>query len=250
MLPDTIGRWVRRLRSRRAGRVSRARVEQVLGRRLYDLTLYDQALRHRSLMRNQPTGHLRSNERLEFLGDAVLGLAVAEYLYRTFPDRNEGFLTRTRSKLVSGVALSKYAVHIGLDRILLMSDDMERSNGRSNPSILADGFEALLGALYLDQGLDVARSFVLDVLDDHVDIDEVVERRENYKSLLLEHAQARGWSQPRYRVLTESGPSHNKEFRVEVLLNDQPHGRGTGRSKKKAEQRAAKEALRDLMTDL
>ena len=237
----------RRLRRRTDHAIDPEQIRALVGLRTGDLTLYEQALRHRSLLRNQPKRQLESNERLEFLGDAVLGMAVAEFLYENYPDKNEGFLTRTRSKLVSGDALAQYAHAIGLDEMILMSDDMERAGGRKNTSILADAYEAILGALYLDQGLSAARTFILKTINDHVNLSEVVQRRENYKSLLLEYAQAHGLSQPRYTVLAERGPSHRREFSVEVLLNNKSYGKGTGYSKKTAEQRAAQKALKHFL---
>jgi ribonuclease-3 len=175
-----------------------------------------------------------------------LGLAVAEFLFDRYPDRNEGFLTRTRSKLVSGKAISKYAKTMGLGNLIQMSDDMERAGGRNNATLLANAFEAILGALYLDHGLDAARDFTLHTIDDQVNLTELVSRKENYKSMLLEYAQACGWKQPRYQVVEEKGPSHQREFTVDVLLNNEALGRGIGRSKKSAEQRAAREAMLNL----
>ncbi|MDX1530955.1 MAG: ribonuclease III [Rhodothermales bacterium] len=226
--------------------VSREAVEELLGMPVADLALFERALRHRSVLRGQPNSHLRSNERLEFLGDAVLGAVVAERLYETFPDRDEGFLTRTRAKLVSGPALATYAEALGLGPLLLLSSNMEGAEGRSNPSILADAFEAVLGALYLDQGFEAARAFVAALIDEHVDLTEVAEQRSNFKSLLLEYVQARGWGQPVYRIAAEEGPSHARTFTMEVLVVDRVLGQGQARSKKQAEQQAAREALARL----
>ena len=211
-----------------------------------DLALYEQALRHRSLLRGQPRSHLYSNERLEFLGDAVLGFVVAEYLYRHFPDETEGFLTRLRAKLVNGLALAHYAESIDLGLLILMSENMVQTQGRHNQTILADAFEAVIGALYLDRGINAARRFIHRTMLDHADLTGLAAKRDNYKSLLLEYVQAEGWSQPQYRVVTEEGPSHNRTFTVEVLVNEVPHGRGEAGSKKSAEQKAAREALKRL----
>lgn len=208
-----------------------------------DLALYEQALRHRSLLRGQRESHRFSNERLEFLGDAVLGFVVAEYLYERFPERDEGFLTRVRAQLVNGKALARNAEAIRLGDHILMSLNMAQTEGRKNQSILADAFEALIGALYLDLGLPAARRFIHSTLLIPINLDELVKRRDNYKSLLLEFAQARGWPQPTYRVTSEEGPSHAKAFTVEVLVNGVPYGTGTAKSKKRAEQRAARVAL-------
>ena len=208
--------------------------------------LYELALRHASLVRHKKHRHLKSNERLEFLGDAVLGLAAAEFAYEKFPDQNEGFLTRLRSKLVNKRALAGYAKTIELQHLLEMSEDMDRAGGRLNASMLANAFEAFLGALYLDHGYIPARQFVLATIARSVDISEVAERRENYKSLLLEFAQSKKWPQPTYKVLSEEGPGHQREFLVEVIIGSETFGTGQGRSKKMAEQRAAKSALKYL----
>ena len=208
-----------------------------------DLALYEQALRHRSLLRGQPRSHLYSNERLEFLGDAVLGFVVAEYLYRHFPDETEGFLTRLRAKLVNGQALAHYAESIDLGLHILMSENMVQTQGRRNQTILADAFEAVIGALYLDRGIDAARRFIHRTMLDHADLSGLAAKRDNFKSLLLEYVQAEGWPQPQYRVVTEEGPSHDRTFTVEVLVNEIPYGRGEAGSKKSAEQKAAHEAL-------
>jgi ribonuclease-3 len=241
--------WLRRLlgRDRRLpSGVDRARVERMLGMGVRDLRLFEHALKHRSIFRGAVTTGIESNERLEFLGDAVLGAVVAERLYSRFPAHDEGFLTRMRANLVNGQALAGYARSLGLGRIILMSDNAAQGEGRDNPTILADAFEAVVGALYLDQGFDAARRFVLRVLDREVDLDEVAGQRSNHKSLLLEYAQARGWGQPAYVVVSEEGPSHERRFTVEVLVDNIPRGQGSARSKKQAEQVAAEEALQVL----
>ncbi len=249
---------VRRLLRRPAGSkaeatteaVSRAAVEQLVGSPVDDLALYEQALKHRSLLRGRPDSHLLSNERLEFLGDAVLGFVVAEHLYRHFPTRTEGFMTRLRSKLVNGPALSSCAEDLGLGRLILMSDNMAQTDGRQNQTILADAFEALIGALYLDLGLETSRHFIHRAMLDGIDLDRLADQRDNYKSLLLEYAQGQGWPQPRYHVLAEDGPSHDRRFTIEVLVRGEAYGQGLARSKKGAEQKAAREALRRLRSEL
>ncbi|HET6567915.1 MAG TPA: ribonuclease III [Rhodothermales bacterium] len=218
-------------------------VERIVGVAIGDPQLYRLALMHRSMLRGQPDSHLFSNERLEFLGDAVLGFVVAEDLYDRFPDQNEGFLTRLRSKLVNGAALADAALRIGLDRLVLISENMEQTGGRTNQTILADAFEAVVGALYLDQGMGAARRFIHGSMLNAVDLGDLATRRDNYKSILLEYAQSIGQPQPRYRVVAEEGPSHEKTFTVEVLIAGKPYGRGTAPSKKMAEQQAAREAL-------
>lgn len=231
-----------------SGGVLRVDIERLIGMPVGDLELYEHALRHRSIFRGQPTDGTESNERLEFLGDAVLGAAVAERLYRRFPDRDEGFLTRTRANLVNGKTLARFAEALGLHELVLLSENMEASGGRQTPTILADAFEAVVGAVYLDQGFGEARAFVNRVLEKCVDLDAAAEQRTNFKSQLLEYVQARAMGQPTYEVVAEEGPSHDRTFTVEAYVDGTPFGRGRAGSKKQAEQRAAREALTALRT--
>jgi ribonuclease-3 len=183
-----------------------------------------------------------SNERLEFLGDAVLDLVVSEYFYQLHPQDDEGMLTNTKSLMVSGPALVAQARKLELGRFLLLSDNEINNGGRDRISILEDSFEALVGAIYLDGGIEAARRFLLRFL--LADARAILEHRslKNYKSLLLEYAQGRGMEPPVYHVLDESGPDHNKLYLVEVRLSSEVLGSGSGRTKKQAEQQAAKEA--------
>ncbi len=229
--------------------VSPERIEHMTGVPVRDLSLYDRAFTHRSILRAHPESQLVSNERLEFLGDAVLGFVVAEQLHRQFPDRDEGFLTKLRSKLVNGQALARYARSIELGSLINMSENMDQTGGRQSVSILADAFEALIGAMYMDAGLEETRRFISRVMFEKVDLNDLAQQHDNYKSLLLEYAQAKGWPQPRYRVTLEEGPSHDRTFTVEVLIQDRGFGTGTAGSKKRAEQIAASEALRSLQRD-
>lgn len=220
-----------------------ADIHRLTGFEPNDLSYYDTALRHRSILRRRSDTRLISNERLEFLGDAVLGFVVGEHLYHRFRNENEGFLTRLRAKLVNGGALARAARDLGLGEIIRMSDDMVRKDGRDNASILADALEAVIGAIYLDLGLNPARDFVHRVMLDDVNLSRLADRRDNYKSLLLEHVQADSNEQPRYEVVTEEGPGHERMFTVKVLVGDRVLGTGTAGSKKAAEQHAAREAL-------
>lgn len=231
---------------RTARGVRRGDIERLVGMPVRDLGVYEHALRHRSLFRGQSTDGTESNERLEFLGDAVLGAVAAEVLYRRFPDRAEGLLTRTRATLVNGKALAAYATALGLGPMILMSENMNASEGRTNQTILADAFEAVVGAVYLDLGFEAARRFVRRVLDENVSLEEAAADRSNHKSRLLEYVQGLGLEQPRYEVLEEEGPSHDRRFTVAALVEGQPMGQGTDRSKKGAEQKAAREALAAL----
>ncbi len=211
-----------------------------------DLALYERALMHRSLLRGRAENALLSNERLEFLGDAALGFVAAEHLYRTFPDKDEGFLTRLRSKIVNGQALARHAREVDLGSLLLISENMEHAGGRETPTILADAFEAVIGAIYLDLGLEQTRTFIHNTMLRDADLAGLADQHDNYKSLLLEYAQARGWPQPEYQVTHEEGPSHDRVFTVSAIVKGDAWGGGTAGSKKKAEQRAAREALRRL----
>ncbi len=223
--------------------VSRAAIEAIVGMPIGDLDLYEHALRHRSLFRGLTTDGTESNERLEFLGDAVLGAVVAEATFRRFPDRNEGLLTRTRATLVNGKALAGYAEAIGLAPLILMSENMEGSDGRGNATILADAFEAIVGAVYLDLGYGAARRFVMAVLAQCVTLEEAAADRSNHKSRLLEYVQGLGLEQPTYDVISEEGPSHERQFTVAAMVQGEALGTGVDRSKKAAEQAAAREAL-------
>lgn len=219
-----------------------AALSRMLGSPISDTALFARALRHRSLLRGQPDAHLYSNERLEYLGDAVVGFLVAEHLYATYPDRDEGFLTRLRAKLVNGRALAQRAREVGLPDLILVSDSLSLDQRNSN-SILADAFEAVIGALYLDQGMEAVRAFVDRTVLSHMDLDQLARVKDNFKSLLLEAVQAQSRQQPEYRTVSESGPSHDKRFVVAVLIGGKEYGRGEDRSKKGAEQKAAREAL-------
>ena len=225
-------------------RASRPEIEELVGMPVRTIELYEQALRHRSsLSDTNGEGHAASNERLEFLGDAVLGFVTAEHLYRHFPDGDEGFLTRMRAQIVNGQALAQFASELGLGEMILMSDAVCRDGGRDSTAILADVLEAVIGALYLDMGEKAVRTFVRTKLLARLDLNDLAHVRDNYKSLLLEHMQALGWAQPHYRVVREEGPPHERVFTIDVILRGEAYGRGQAQSKKKAEQKAAAQAL-------
>lgn len=230
-------------------KVSRSMIEELVGRPVNDLSHYRRALTHRSVLRVHPASSLQSNERLEFLGDALLDVYVGEVLYDRFPDRDEGALTRLRARLVSERPLATYARRMDLGAHLLMSDNAARGEGRDNPSILADAFEALVGAVYLDQGFDPCRSFVQDHVLAPFDLQEIAQQDDNYKSQLLERLQGQGHPQPTYRVVEESGPSHDKTFTVEVRVGETSYEQGTAGSKQEAEQQAARRTLEQITAD-
>ncbi len=207
-----------------------------------DQLLLKQAFVHRSFL-NESTEFRQSNERLEFLGDAVLSCVTSQYLFLTYPQFPEGTLTNIRSTLVKTKSLADTAVELHLGTLLMLSRGEESSGGRQNESLLADCFEALLGAIFLDQGMDVARTFLLQVLLPKAA--EVVRTKSyvDYKSLLQELVQEQTKVSPTYRVVKSEGPDHNKIFWVEVLTGETVLGQGQGKSKQDAEQQAAASAL-------
>lgn len=201
------------------------------------------ALTHRSALNEQSSTSSESNERLEFLGDAVLELVATEFLFKSHPEDQEGILTAYRSSLVKTETLADVAKQIGLGEALYMSKGEEATGGRQNVGILADSFEAFLGAMYLDQGLSVVEKFLHDYL--FVKLTEIKSKKlyRDGKSLLQEVAQSRGLGAPNYEVLKEEGPDHDKLFEVAVIVDGQRVGVGSGRSKQTAQQEAARQAL-------
>ncbi|MDD4237712.1 MAG: ribonuclease III [Desulfotomaculaceae bacterium] len=225
---------------------NQAGLKKRLGLVWQDEALLGQALTHSSYTYESRQNGVKNNQRLEFLGDAVLELAVSDFLYRNNPDLDEGDLTKLRAAVVCEPSLARVARQLQLGPCLFMGKGEERSGGRERPSILADAFEALLGAIYLDQGLagasGAAIGFLLPVIKD------VLEGRleRDYKTELQEIVQQRGGGQVQYLILKEEGPDHHKVFTAGVLLKGKVAGRGSGHSKKDAEQQAAKSALADL----
>ncbi len=216
-------------------------LEQALGVHFQEATLLRLALTHRSYIHETAGAGLRSNERLEFLGDSVLALISADFLYRTFPELSEGELTDVRAALVKTGTLAGFAHDLQLGNFLLMGKG-EQSTG-SGQRVLASAFEAVLAAIYLDQGLETAQRFLLPRLEPIAH--EIVKKRafKDNKSLLQELAQAHDGITPSYRLVSQEGPSHDREFTVEVMLGQQVAGRGQGRNKQAAEQEAALVAL-------
>jgi len=206
-----------------------------------DYAMLRQALTHRSSLGE--SSEALSNERLEFMGDSVLGVVIAEYLYTQFPDRAEGDLAKAKAVAVSEPVLAESAKNLGLADMILLSSGEEASGGRRRLSILSDTFEALVAVIYLDCGMDAARQFVLRALESILIDIERKEHIRDYKSLLQEHAQGLYKEAPRYVVIGEVGADHDKTFSVEVMLKEVVMGQGEGKSKKQAEQAAALQAL-------
>jgi len=224
-------------------------LESKLGYTFRDAFLLKNALLHRSHVHVTGQVRERSNERLEFLGDAVLGLVVNEDLYQKFPDRSEGDLTKMKALLVCGARLSEVAGQFDLGVHVRMSRSEAATGGRKRSSILADTMEALIGAVYLDGGLGAARGVIQRLL--LAGSDRVLAKRSlrNFKSRLQELIQARHKSPPRYRVMEVEGPDHDRLFKVAVTFNGRTLGMGEGRNKKTAEQNAARKALEALERD-
>ncbi|MBM4116303.1 ribonuclease III [bacterium] len=229
-----------------ADRAPLAAFQERLGYRFKDPALLLLALTHRSWAFQEGMEREASNERLEFLGDAVLGLAINVALVAEFPEENEGTLTKLKSLLASRVVLASVAGDLGLGAVLRLSANEEETGGRTRDSILADAFEAVLGAVYLDGGLLPARKLVASRVLARKEEFLADDSHRNFKSLLQERVQSVYKLPPRYRVEATWGPDHSKDFEVEVLVQGQVVGRGSGRSKKDAEQDAARAALARL----
>jgi ribonuclease-3 len=210
-----------------------------------DTFLLTRALTHRSYL-NENKDAIEDNERLEFLGDAVLDFIVAEWLYNHYPEKPEGDLTRLRAALVHTDQLAKFAKQIKLGRALRLGRGEIQAGGRDRMTLLCDAFEALIGALYLHGGLLAVNSFMVPLLLNVVD--EIFQNHmdEDTKSRLQEWAQGQGFSSPKYVLVAEKGPDHNKAFEMEVRIGNQPFGRGIGSNKQAAEKVAAREALISL----
>ncbi|MFC2030342.1 ribonuclease III [Chloroflexota bacterium] len=221
-------------------------LEQILGIEFSDKSLLQRALVHRSYLNEHPDFPLEDNERLEFLGDAVLDFVTGEYLYHRLPELAEGPLTSLRSTLVRRDTLARYARHFQVGRYVLLGQGEAASGGRERPAVLCATFEAVVGAIYLDQGVDAVRLLiepligpeVTRTLQEHSDKDD--------KSRLQELAQGQLQDTPRYATVAERGPDHAKEFTVKVTIGGKAYGQGTGPNKQEAAQSAARAALSRL----
>ena len=216
-------------------------LETAIGYRFHNISLLQNALTHSSYANERWHNSLLSNERLEFLGDSVLGMLVAEYLYRTFPDRPEGELTRMRADMVCEKTLASVANSIGLGEHLLLGHGEEQSKGRTRNSILADAMESVIAACFLDGGMEAAEGIVKRFILTEVPVKKM--HNADYKTALQELVQQKKNQVLAYSLIGESGPDHDKQFVVEVSLNGKPVGQGTGTSKKRAEQMAAQAAI-------
>jgi ribonuclease-3 len=213
--------------------------ERHAGIRFKELESLNQAFTHRSYA-NEYSETSPNNERLEFLGDSVLGMVVSEYLYETLPDQPEGELARIKSFVVSEASLSEISKRLRVDNFILIGKGEEYSGGRSKKAILADSLEAIIGAYYLDSGFMPARKFVHRILIP--EINKVLEDKhaKDYKTLLQELVQKRMRTYPRYKVVQKTGPDHDRTFTIDVHIGDKSYGSGRGKNKKEAEQEAAR----------
>lgn len=222
-------------------------LQDILGINFNDIRILDQSLTHTSYAYevNGNNGAFQ-NERLEFLGDVVLNLVVSEYIYKKYPDYKEGQLAKMRSKIVSKPILAKHAKYLGLGEYLLLGKGEEMTGGRNRHSILADTFEAIIGAIYLDSGLETSRYFVLKQLEE--DIEKITHNAQvqDYKTDFQEFTQKNFKILPFYKVIKKEGPDHNKTFEIAVTVKGKVWGIGKGKSKKEAEQQAAFFALQKI----
>jgi len=219
--------------------------ERHAGIRFRELEFLNQAFTHRSFA-NELGESAENNERLEFLGDSVLGLAVSEYLYESLPDQPEGELARIKSFVVSEASLSEIARTLRVDNYILIGRGEEYSGGRSKKAILADCLEAIIGAYYLDSGFQRSRLFVYQMLIP--EINKVLENKhaKDYKTLLQEYVQKRMKTYPKYKVVQKTGPDHDRTFWIEVHVGERSFGAGKGKNKKEAEQEAARIAYEGM----
>lgn len=208
-----------------------------------DKALLTLALTHTSWINENPGQH-KSNERLEFLGDAILEFIISNELFKQFPDKEEGYLTALRANLVNTINLAKVAKKISAGSLIYLSKGEEEGGGRKNPSLLANTVEAIIGALFLDGGMKHAQIFVNKYILS--DLEEIVTQPlKDAKSRLQEFVQAKGLPAPKYEVVDEIGPDHSKKFIINVLVDGKPWGKGLGKNKGEATQMAAKEALQN-----
>jgi ribonuclease-3 len=212
------------------------------------LSLLDQALSHPSFVNELPEQRGAHYEKLEFLGDAVLELVVSHDLFDNYPTYYEGELTKLRAAVVSKPTLAKIAKKIGIDPYIQLGKGEELGGGRKRNSLLADVMESVIGAIYLDSGLKAAREFVVRHFSEDIERLDQDQQKMDYKSILQEITQSRFQTLPRYVVLSEAGPPHDRTYEILLTINDQPYGTGTGRNKKEAQQNAACDALAKLQT--
>ncbi|NLY44241.1 MAG: ribonuclease III [Clostridiaceae bacterium] len=220
--------------------------QKEIGYEFNDISILAASVIHSSYANENRHKNISSNERLEFLGDAVLNISVSDYIFRNYKELSEGELTKVRACVVCEPSLAKCAKKLGIGKYLLLGKGEDMTGGRNRVSILSDAFEAVIAAIYLDGGLDVAKEWVIGQLADT--IEEAVHGTafQDYKTILQEYVQKNGEEKILYEIIKERGPDHDKEFYVDVKLSNRVIGYGSGKSKKEAEQNAAKDALDKL----
>jgi len=219
-------------------------IKNIVGKRPVNISLYRLSTQHRSIAKSNEKGFRESNERLEYLGDAVLGLVVAEYLFKKFPLKNEGFLTEIRSRIVNRDALNEVAKKIGVSNIVEFSGN--KKTRLSYKSIYGDTLEALIGAVYLDRGYKFCRKFILRrLILPHYDMQEIIRVNTNYKSMIIEWAHQTN-KEIEFKISESKGNNHQKEFTAELIIENETYALGVGHSKKKAEQLAAQKTCEIL----
>ncbi|MCC5931307.1 MAG: ribonuclease III [Cyclobacteriaceae bacterium] len=218
----------------------KASIRNITGKKPNNLDIYRQAIRHRSIAPQNEKGVRESNERLEYLGDALLSAIVAEYLFKKFPLKEEGFLTEIRSRIVNRDKLNLVARKIGIENVVEYSNN--KKNHLAYKSIFGDTLEAIIGAVYVDHGFKTCRKFIIKkLIQPHYDLEEVLKINPNYKSKIIEWAHRQN-KDIEFRITEIRGGNHNKEFIAELYIENEPISRGTGFSKKKAEQNAAEKS--------
>lgn len=237
--------WLKRILRRDKPPLDIKKIETSIGYHFTNQSLLFRSLKHRSFSQVVEGSIDLSNERLEFLGDSVLNMVVSHALFNEYPDFQEGDLTKLKSSLVSKTSAAIAARKAGIEHFILLSNSEEDAGGRNRISIIADTYEAVIGAIYLDSGLESARNFIQRTMLDNTD-NILGFVQDNYKSHLLELTQARKFGHPFYKTITEDGPDHDKDFTVEVFVNGQSCGIGKGKTKKAAQQIAARECLEKL----
>lgn len=231
-----------------AHHISRKNIETITQLRPVNIEHYCQAFVHKSIQKYTKNNSSAVNytkqsyERYEYLGDSVLSLIIANYLFKKYSDKTEGFLTRIRTKLVNGKTLARFARHLDLGKHILMSSNVEKIDGRNNDRILEDVFEALICAIYLDLGFEKANRFVIRVLEEVIDFKQL-EEDDNYKDILLRFCQNKMNTTPTYDTIEVNGPPHLREFKVACYIQGIQYKYGVGKCKKIAEQQAAKFTL-------
>ncbi len=214
-------------------------IKQIVGVEPVHIELYLLAIKHISTSKEVVKGIKENNERLEFLGDSILGMVVAEYLFKKFPYKDEGFLTEIRARIVNGESLSVLAKKTGIDKLVEFENN---KNPVAFKSVYGDALEALVGAIYLDHGIKVVKLFIIKrLIDQHIDINTIIENNNNFKSKLIEWAHKEN-KEVRFKITGESGKGNHKQFTAQAIINDEYISEGAGLSKKKAEQDAAMKA--------